>query len=170
VDDSLNFIRHELQEKRIGLVTDWGENLRPALIDKTSIQQVFVNIFMNAIHAMPNGGTLTVRTYAKEMTKTTFSEGSRKLDHFWVGETSLVAEVDDTGTGIPEENLAKIFDPFFTTKPTGVGTGLGLPVSKKIIELHGGTFDVRNRPEGGARATIVLRECKDSSECPKNAS
>jgi PAS domain S-box-containing protein len=170
VEEALKLVRHELKDKRIKLVTEWGQGLPPALIDKTSIQQVLVNIFVNAIHAMPDGGTLTVRTYPREMTATTYSEGSRKSDHFWVGEKGLVAEVDDTGSGIPQEHLAKIFDPFFTTKPTGVGTGLGLPVSKKIIELHGGTLEVRNRPEGGARATIMLRESKDSNEWPKSES
>ncbi len=69
----------------------------------------------------------------------------------------MIAEVDDTGAGIQEENLARIFDPFFTTKPTGMGTGLGLPVSRKIIELHGGTLDVKNLREGGVRVTIMLK-------------
>jgi signal transduction histidine kinase len=69
----------------------------------------------------------------------------------------VVAEVEDTGTGIPEPDMAKIFDPFFTTKPTGVGTGLGLPVSKKIIELHGGLLDIKNKREGGVRVTIMLK-------------
>jgi signal transduction histidine kinase len=70
----------------------------------------------------------------------------------------VVAEFEDTGSGIPEEHLAKIFDPFFTTKPTGVGTGLGLPVSKRIIDLHGGNLDIRNKTESrGVRATITLK-------------
>jgi len=105
---------------------------------------------------MPDGGTLSVRTFAKQITETTHYEGSRKAGHLWVGETAVVAEVDDTGSGIPDPNLARIFDPFFTTKPTGIGTGLGLPVSKKIIELHGGTIDIKNKIPEGVRVTLVL--------------
>ena len=126
-------------------------------VDKTQIQQVFVNVFMNAIHAMPRGGKLTVRTYLRQIKDTTFVEGSRSAGHLWIGERAVVAEVEDSGTGIAQENLAKIFDPFFTTKPAGKGTGLGLPVSKKIIELHGGLLDIKNMPAAGVRVTIMLR-------------
>jgi len=105
---------------------------------------------------MPGRGALSVRTFTKQLTETTHFEGSRKATHLWVGETVVVAEVDDTGSGIPEANLARIFDPFFTTKPTGVGTGLGLPVSKKIIELHGGTIEIKNKTSGGVRVIVVL--------------
>jgi len=157
IDETLRLVRHELTKCEIVLDKDWAEPLPSVRVDKRQIQQVFVNIFMNAIHAMPKGGTLKVRTYSKQLTETTHFEGSRKADHFWVGDMAIIAEVEDTGAGIPDEHLAKIFDPFFTTKPTGVGTGLGLPVSRKIIELHGGNLDVRNLRGGGVRVTIMLK-------------
>jgi PAS domain S-box-containing protein len=162
IEQTLKLVRHELNAKRIEVVRQLGGALPKVAVDKTQIQQVFVNLFVNAVHAMPEGGVLTVRTYAKQVTETTHQEGSRKADHFWVGDTAVWAEVEDTGGGIPHELLAKIFDPFFTTKPTGVGTGLGLPVTRKIIELHGGTIDIKNKPEGwGVRVTIVLKGKKE---------
>ena len=157
IEGTLRLVRHELSQKRIHLIKEWGEGLPTVGVDKTQIQQVFVNIFLNAIHATPEEGTISVRTYSKHLTETSHVEGSRRAAHFWVGDLAVVAEVDDTGTGIPQEHLARIYDPFFTTKPTGVGTGLGLPVSKKIIELHGGSLDIRNRKSGGVRVTIMLK-------------
>jgi len=160
IDETLRLVRHELRTKQIVVQKNLGERLPGVGVDKRQIQQVLVNLIVNSIHAMPEGGTLMVRSYTKQLTETSHTEGSRRASHFWVGDMAVVIEVEDTGTGIPEENLAKIFDPFFTTKPTGVGTGLGLPVSKKIIELHGGSLDVRNVKGGGVRATILLRPQK----------
>jgi PAS domain S-box-containing protein len=160
--DTLRLVRHEIGKHNIVLVTELAEKLPMVAVDKTQIQQVFVNLFVNAAHAMTQGGTLTVRTGIRPMTETTHSEGSRSGERIWAGTNAVFAEVEDTGTGIPQENLARIFDPFFTTKPTGVGTGLGLPVSKKIIELHGGIIDIKNKAEGtGVRATILLKPVKE---------
>ena len=161
IEQSLSLVRHEVTQKDIKLVKDPAAALPAVAVDRTQIQQVFVNIFINAIQAMSKGGTLTVRTDAKALTETTHFEGSRRADHFWAGDIAVVAEIEDTGGGIPEENLARIFDPFFTTKPAGTGTGLGLPVSKKIIELHGGTIDIKNKPDGGVKVTIMLKVQKE---------
>ncbi len=162
VTDTLKMVRHELAKKNITIETRLAEGLPKVAVDRTQIQQVFVNLFVNAIHAMEGGGNLTVRTFRRQLEASTQSEGSRSAERMWVGDTAVVAEVEDTGTGIPEENLARIFDPFFTTKPTGVGTGLGLPVTRKIIELHGGTIEIKNKPGGGGvRVTVQLKPAKE---------
>lgn len=134
VERSLQMVRHPLTVNRVRIARELREPLSLLEIDKGRIEQVFINLFMNAIHAMPEGGTLTVRT-CEEAGK-------------------VVAEVDDTGGGISDDKLSKVFDPFFTTKPTGKGTGLGLSVTKHILDLHGAEIVIRNRPEGGVRVTI----------------
>ena len=160
--DTLLLVRHEISKHNIVLVSELAEKLPLVAVDKTQIQQVFVNLFVNAVHAMSQGGTMTVRTGLRPLTETTHSEGSRSGERIWAGTNVVFAEVEDTGTGIPQEHLARIFDPFFTTKPTGVGTGLGLPVSKKIIELHGGIIEIKNKAEGtGVRATVLLKPVKE---------
>ena len=113
-------------------------------MDRPKIEQVLIVLLTNAIHAMPKGGTLTVRT------------GARKADSHGGDGEAVVIEVDDSGHGIPEEQLPKLFEPFFTTKEIGKGTGLGLTVARKIVELHHGTLEIKNRPEGGVRATVTF--------------
>lgn len=157
IERSLLLIKHELVKSHITPVTRLAGELPSLTLDRNKMEQVFVNVFMNAIHAMAEGGTLTVTTYAKQLTERGQFVGQRSTDRFAVGETVAVADVEDTGPGIPEEQLTKIFDPFFTTKPPGQGTGLGLAVTKSIIDMHGGVVLVRNRPEGGALCTILLK-------------
>jgi signal transduction histidine kinase len=161
---TLRLVRHELARKEIRVIKHLAKDLPLTGMDKNRLQQVFVNIFMNALQAMPRRGTLTVRTCARQLTQTPFHEGSRQPAPFWVGDTAVVAEVEDTGPGIPQEHLLKIFDPFFTTKPAGAGTGLGLPVSRKIIEVHGGRLEVANKNPGpGVRVTVLLKALKKES-------
>jgi signal transduction histidine kinase len=141
VEHSLSLVGHELSRSRIATAKELGSDLPPLWLDTIKIEQLFVNVFMNAIHAMPQGGVLTVKTFLKPTAN---------------GEQTVVAVVEDTGHGIPEDKLTKVFDPFFTTKPVGKGTGLGLSVARGIVELHGGTIQVGNRPEGGAKVTITF--------------
>ena len=84
-------------------------------------------------------------------------EGSRMKGALREGTRYVAIDVEDNGPGIEEEKLAKIFDPFFTTKSTGVGTGLGLSVVRKIMDLHQGMIEIVNRPEGGVRATLTFQ-------------
>ena len=157
LEQTLVLIRHQLNKQQIELITEFAPALPCVSVEKNQIQQVLVNLLMNAIHAMGSGGKLSVRTSKRRLTRSLHDEGSRSSSQFFLGDNVIMIEIEDTGPGIPRENLAKIFDPFFTTKPTGVGTGLGLPVSKKIIELHGGAIEINNRTEGGVLVTVLLR-------------
>jgi PAS domain S-box-containing protein len=157
LEQTLVLLRHQLNQQQIELVTVFAPNLPPVAVEKNQVQQVFVNVFMNAIQAMTGGGQLAVRTSLITLTQGPSDQGSRSNRQMFAGDNVVQVLIEDSGPGIPGEHLAKIFDPFFTTKPTGVGTGLGLPVSKKIIELHGGTIDITNRPEGGVRVAIRLK-------------
>lgn len=106
--------------------------------DPQQLQQVFLNIMLNAADAIAEGGEITVKTGHNRQQKT------------------VNIEVRDTGKGIPAEVLGKIFQPFFTTKGKGKGTGLGLAVSKRIVEEHGGSIAAVNNVSGGAAFTVVL--------------
>ncbi len=157
LEESLLLVEHELVKAHITLVKEFGGSLPPLMLDRQKIEQVFVNLFINAIHAMPEEGTLTVKTYAEQPTEFGPNVGRRGTDQFRIGETLVVAEVLDTGSGIPTEKLDRLFDPFFTTKPPGQGTGLGLSVTRKILELHEGTIEISNRQEEGVRVTLKFK-------------
>jgi PAS domain S-box-containing protein len=160
MDQSLNMVRHELKGVgNIQVVRELGKGLPKPRLDGNKIKQALVNLLSNAIHSMPQGGTLTIRTYARQLEPGEIAPDadSRHAERFRAGDTVVVAEVLDTGKGILKEQFAKIFDPFFTTKPAGKGTGLGLTVTKKIIEMHNGTIDIQNRPDGGVIVTLMFK-------------
>ena len=116
----------------------YEDDLPPIKAEFKQIQQVLLNLFINAAHAMDKGGSLTV--------------SARKT-----GKDGFVAVEDaDTGCGIPEENLSKIFDPFFTTKETGKGTGLGLSTSYGIIKENGGNISIKETSPGGTTFLLEL--------------
>ena len=159
IEQSLALVRHAINESGVTVAKDLPAGLPKVWVDRNKMKQVFVNLITNALHATPPGGTVMVRTRSRTLQsdEVDHDAGSRLPDRFHSGDTVLIAEVLDTGTGIPEEKLAQIFDPFFTTKPTGKGTGLGLTVTKKIVELHGGSLEIRNRKEGGAQVTLMFK-------------
>ncbi len=157
INHALVLVRGEMSRGNYEVVTDFQPGLPPLPLDSIKIEQVFVNLLTNAVHAMPGGGTLIVRVYQKQLTGMGENLAGSASEAFRVGDQVIVAEIDDTGAGIPESKLGKIFDPFYTTKPTGKGTGLGLTVTRSIIDLHGGTIEIANRPEGGARATVIFK-------------
>ncbi len=138
VRDMISLVGNQVSFQRVQIRTELDPKLPEILIDPSEMQQVFTNLALNAAEAMPNGGVITIRT---------------GLD----GDGNFVrAEVSDTGTGIPEENMSKIFDPFFTTKEAGTGTGLGLAVTYGIIQRHEGTIEVKSQVGKGTTFTIRL--------------
>ncbi|HMK64484.1 MAG TPA: ATP-binding protein, partial [Thermodesulfobacteriota bacterium] len=137
-----NLLKTQFEEKRISFHPVLEKDLPEASIDAHQIEQVLVNVFLNAMEAMPEGGNLMVLTL-------TVREESDSL----VSE-SIKIKVRDSGAGIPPENLKSIFDPFFSTKESG--TGLGLPISLGIVEAHGGTLQITSQPGEGTRVIIKL--------------
>jgi PAS domain S-box-containing protein len=156
---SLTLVRHELNAANVRVATNFAGNLPACRVDANKIKQVFVNLFTNACHAMTEGGVLGIATSFHRLTDEEVSSVARNRSGppFKPGDGVVVVEIADNGTGIPADKLSKIFDPYFTTKPTGKGTGLGLTVTKAIIDMHGGCIHVRNGAESGVIVTVVLR-------------
>ncbi len=156
VRQSIRLLKPELLAGHVEIRIELGEGLPEVELDENKIEQVFINLCTNAIHAMPKGGHLTIRTSEQELAEGSSRAGARTSEGLRAGDPVIIAEFTDTGHGIPPDKVTSVFDPFFTTKATGKGTGLGLTVSRKIIELHGGRLEIENRPEGGARAIVTF--------------
>jgi len=148
VDNSLSLLRRELKD--IEVVLEIQKGLPRVLVDKNKLMQVFINLFMNAINAMPEAGRIIIRSFAKVLKET--------------GEEAVVVEIEDTGSGIPEENLQKVFAPFFTTKGPGKGTGLGLSVCQNIIILHKGLIEIKSQVNKGTTVTVTLKTYKEDAD------
>jgi two-component system, NtrC family, sensor kinase len=129
VEETLSLVAHPLKTSQIQVVKQLSAGIPAVRGSANKLQQVFLNLFLNARDAMPSGGMLEIRTGAHN--------------------GSVEIEIVDTGNGIPLEHIHKIFDPFFTTKTVGRGTGLGLSVSYGIIKEHAGKIDVRSTPGRG---------------------
>jgi PAS domain S-box-containing protein len=149
----------ELQSREIQVRTELAPDLPPLRVDAAKIEQVFLGLVTNSIDAMPEGGELTIRMGRKILSPEDIGReaGSRSAEKYLAGHPAVIVEIEDTGRGLPPDVRPKIFDPFFTTKETGHGTGLGLTVCRKFIELHRGILLVSNRGDrSGVRATILL--------------
>src|SRR5262249_11477937 len=134
VDDAVGFLRNQIRARDIIVATELDADLPEVTVDYAQIEQVLLALLSNAIEAMPGGGRIVVRV--------------RRCDG------SMRIEVNDSGPGIPADQLPRVFRLFFTTKSSG--TGLGLPVAKKIVERHGGTIAVESEVGKGTRFAIEL--------------
>jgi len=139
VRDSIALIDAQIKKRNIYLETKLGKDLPEIVFDPVQMQQVFVNLLLNAVEAVHEGGVINVK--------------SMMGNNFNGNEKQLLVYIADNGPGISPENLSKVFDPFFTTKPEG--TGLGLSITCKILEQHNALIDVFS--EGNRGATFVLR-------------
>lgn len=138
IEDNLEIFQERLAHNHITVETSFADACPCVHADADQMSQVLINLVMNAIHAMSDGGVLRVALAP-------------------VPDRGVVTlTIADTGHGIPQEVIAKIFDPFFTTKEFGKGTGLGLTVVKGIIEEHSGTIQVESQPGAGTQFTICL--------------
>jgi signal transduction histidine kinase len=141
VDDTVLFMEHHLTRfKNVELVVERKKDLPHIQVDKIHIQQALVNIVMNAAQAMPGGGVIEIKTQNAN------------------GRISI--SVKDEGAGIKDEDMGKIFEPFFTTKKKGEGTGLGLSLSKRLVEANGGEIDVESKVGEGSTFRILLDSAK----------
>ncbi len=149
----------DIARSRITITRDYAPSLPPCRIDVQKIEDVFSNVVANAIQAMPDGGELHVSITAMTLPPggVNFDAGDRTGFRFRAGDTAVTVKVRDTGGGIRPDNLRKVFEPFFSTKPTGTGTGLGLTLARKLMELHGGWITLANAEQGGAEATISFK-------------
>lgn len=136
IEDSLALLNHQFQLNNIKVESCYDPALPPVFGNTGKLQQVFVNLFLNARDAMPSGGEIAVQT--------------------GMNESMIVVDISDTGAGITEENIRRIFDPFFTTKSIGKGTGLGLAVTYGIIQEHGGGIFVDSSSEKGTHFKVKL--------------
>jgi signal transduction histidine kinase len=157
LESSLVLVKSQFKVEYIEIVRELKSDLPRVLADKNKLEQVFVNLFLNAIQAMPEGGKIIIRSYEKQMAEA--RDGIDKLlrENFHAGEQVVIVELEDTGIGILEENMKKIFDPFFTTKGPKSGTGLGLSVSRNIIQMHKGLIYAESQVGKGSKITVVLK-------------
>lgn len=138
IDDVISFVMHHSNLENINIEKKYDALVSPLFLDEKKIKQVFINLLMNAIHAVGKNGTITLKTGLNGRSD------------------QVVVSVADTGYGIEEKDMPRIFDPFFTTKSTKEGTGLGLSVSYGIIKGHGGNIAVKSIPGKGATFIVSL--------------
>jgi signal transduction histidine kinase len=144
---TLELLERQFVSRNVGVETAFADDLPPVTADPDQIQQVFLNLALNAVDAMPSGGTLHISARLETVNHPE-REGAPA--------PCVAIAFADTGTGIPEADRSRVFDPFFTTKDPGRGTGLGLSVSYGIIEEHGGWLDLQSRVGEGTCFTVHL--------------
>jgi len=164
VAESLILVRHELTTRQIVVQTEWAPELPTLNLDRNKIKQVLINLFMNACHAIGQTGEITVLASLHTLTDQDLTRYGSCNGLLRAGDRVVRAVVQDTGSGIEEKVSSKLFDPFFTTKPIGLGTGLGLSVTRKILELHQAVIGLQNRGDRTGAEAIMLFKINQTEE------
>jgi len=147
LDHSLRMVQHQLEGKLISLSRSFKAAPDAIKGDDYELEQAFVNLFLNAVEAMGPNGALTVATELVPAPAVRLAASHRNAPHVRI-------RVSDTGIGVPPENMGRLFEPFFTTKHNG--TGLGLPITRRIVEEHSGDITVQSEPNKGTTFSILL--------------
>ena len=184
IENTLELVHYHLRKYNVKIIRDFAPDVPKIHADRQQLRQLFLNLFTNSSDSMPEGGTLTIRTYIQgsegrgqgsEVRGQGAEVGDRgsenRIEKSQIsnlkseivspdpkGEAFVVIEIADTGTGIPPEILSKVTEPFFTTKPEGKGTGLGLSICKRVAQNHKGMFEIASSCETpkGTTVRIVL--------------
>jgi signal transduction histidine kinase len=141
IERVLRLLNHRITQQKVSLKTKYTARKRTLLIDRERIEQAILNILLNALDVLPDGGTIAISIYDRD--------------------NGVAIDIADNGPGIPEEHLASLFKAFRSSKPKGMG--LGLPMTKRILEEHKGDIQVCNQHQSGAIFTILL-PLQDPSE------
>lgn len=140
IERSLLLLKNQFDRSHVEVIKELGTDLPQVQVDRTRLEQVFINLFMNAVEAQPGGGRIWVRTYGED------AAGRDGI--------AIIAEVENEGKSIAEEHLSQVFLPFFTTKRNIGGTGLGLSIVKNILDMHNARIRIGNRKDGGVIVTL----------------
>ena len=150
IDKTLDLLEAQLGEAQVRLTREYAEDVPEVVADPDLMQQVFLNLCLNAIQAMPEGGELSVTTAVRR---------------YRTRRSMVDVSFHDTGVGIPRDLMEKIFDPFFTTRT--MGTGLGLPISVQIVRDAGGLITAKNNSGGGATLRVSLPVPAETPDRPE---
>jgi len=142
IENSLVLVGHKIKLSNIEISRQFQPDLPKIFVDRQRIEQVMVNILLNAIEAMPDGGKIFIRAYLKKIDAIKNGVGKRSEYLFVLGEQALIVEIEDVGKGISKANTDKLFLPFFTTKGPDKGLGLGLSVTRNIMLMHKGAIEI----------------------------
>lgn len=168
IESTLELVHYHLRNREISIAREFASRVPDVHADRQQLRQLFLNLFTNASDAMPEGGTLTIRVAVHRASDRRVGRGARddgerqgqRADRGAASADgaaqSVVIEVADTGVGIASEDLPRVMEAFFTTKPEGKGSGLGLPICRRIAQEHHGTFDIFSEVGKGTTVRVTL--------------